>query len=386
MITSITAFELLGSEYRYQTNVTYSGKLANGIIDGNVYVEGVGDPTLGSWRFKTTKDQVLLDNWTNALTNGNIKEISGQVIANNSRWESQTVPGGWIWEDIGNYYGAGASAINWHENQYDIDLASGKQAGDEVSIVSTSPPLFEVELKNELLTGAPGSGDNAYIYLAPYSHHGFVRGTIPPNQKSFIISGSFPDPPLQLATTFTSELQKHGIKINSLPSSAANGDEDLRTTLFQHTSPPLDSINDFFLKKSINLYGESLVKTIAFEKYKFGSTEAGLQIIKDFWAARGIEPATLNIVDGSGLSPQNRVTAKTLVSVMQYARSRSWFASFYAALPTYNNIKMKSGTIGGVKSFTGYLNNYTFAIVINNYNGSSKEIVQKIYHLLDLLK
>lgn len=129
-----------------------------------------------------------------------------------------------------------------------------------------------------------------------------------------------------------------------------------------------------------------MVKTIAFEKYKFGSTEAGLQIIKDFWAARGIEPATLNIVDGSGLSPQNRVTAKTLVSVMQYARSRSWFASFYAALPTYNNIKMKSGTIGGVKSFTGYLNNYTFAIVINNYNGSSKEIVQKIYHLLDLLK
>jgi D-alanyl-D-alanine carboxypeptidase/D-alanyl-D-alanine-endopeptidase (penicillin-binding protein 4) len=71
---------------------------------------------------------------------------------------------------------------------------------------------------------------------------------------------------------------------------------------------------------------------------------------------------------------------------MQYARTRPWFKSFYSALPEYNGIKMKSGTIGGAKSFTGYVGGYTFAIVVNNYNGSATEIVGKMYKVLDVLK
>ena len=80
------------------------------------------------------------------------------------------------------------------------------------------------------------------------------------------------------------------------------------------------------------------------------------------------------------------MTAEALVKVMQYAKSQSFFSSFYKALPEINGIKMKSGSIGGVKSFTGYIGNYTFAVVVNNYNGSSAEIVRKLYKLLDVLR
>jgi D-alanyl-D-alanine carboxypeptidase/D-alanyl-D-alanine-endopeptidase (penicillin-binding protein 4) len=76
---------------------------------------------------------------------------------------------------------------------------------------------------------------------------------------------------------------------------------------------------------------------------------------------------------------------------MQYARLQPWFAGFYNALPLYNGLKMKSGTIGGAKSFTGYVKSasgteYTFSIIINNYNGSAAQIVSKMYKVFDVLK
>ena len=97
------------------------------------------------------------------------------------------------------------------------------------------------------------------------------------------------------------------------------------------------------------------------------------------------------MLDGSGLSPQNRVTANAEVHALQYARSRPWFNSFYNALPVYNGMKMKSGTIGGAKAFAGYQksadgNEYIFSIIINNYDGGVDSVVHKMFALLDVLK
>jgi len=161
--------------------------------------------------------------------------------------------------------------------------------------------------------------------------------------------------------------------------------------LFRIFSPPIDSLNYWFLKKSINLFGEAFVKTIAFEKTKFGSADTGIAIIKDFWSKRGIEKSALNIIDGSGLSPANRVTTTALVTVMQYARQQSWFSSFYYDLPQINGITMKDGYINGVRSYTGFIKNkkgdeYTFSFIINNFNGNPSDAREKMWKLLDILK
>jgi D-alanyl-D-alanine carboxypeptidase/D-alanyl-D-alanine-endopeptidase (penicillin-binding protein 4) len=116
-----------------------------------------------------------------------------------------------------------------------------------------------------------------------------------------------------------------------------------------------------------------------------------VRIIKDFWKKNGIDAGAMNIVDGSGLSPANRVTAKAFVSVLKYAQTKPWFSSFLHAMPLYNNIKMKRGTIGGVRSYCGYLTSksgkeYTFSITVNNYIGSLESVNNKVYKVLDLLK
>ena len=163
------------------------------------------------------------------------------------------------------------------------------------------------------------------------------------------------------------------------------------TILFTHSSPPLDSMIYWFLKKSINLYGEALAKTFAFQKSGLGETEKGVEIVRKFWKEKGIVPTELNMVDGSGLSPLNRVTTHAQVTVLKYARSQPWYRGYYDAFPEYNGMKMKSGTISDVKGFCGYQkskdgNEYIFSFLVNNYNGSASSLVKKMYKVLDELK
>jgi serine-type D-Ala-D-Ala carboxypeptidase/endopeptidase (penicillin-binding protein 4) len=393
LITSVAAFEILGKDFVYRTELAYNGEIKNKELDGSLYLVGSGDPTLGSWRWNQTKEGILIDRLTNALLKLGIQNITGTFLGYIPGWESNTIPNGWVWEDIGNYYGAGASGLNWRENQYDLKLKAGSKPGSAVSIISMEPPMQDVELINELTTGEKGSGDNAYIYLPPYAGKGYVRGTIPLGENNFIISGSFPNPNKQLMNTLAIALKTKDIQcpvIRPYLSEDAKPASPL-TTILTIESPTLDSINYWFLKKSINLYGEAFVKTIASKMSKPASTDSGIAVIKYFWQKRGIEKSALNILDGSGLSPANRVTTDALVKILQYAQKQSWFNSFYNSLPEIHGIKMKDGYIGGVRSYTGYIKSktgasYAFSFIVNNFDGSSSTVREKMWKVLDLLK
>ncbi len=396
VVTSVTAFEMLGNNYQFKTTIGYDGELKNNSLTGNLYIIGYGDPTLGSWRWKQTKENVIIQEMLKAIVTKGIKNFQGNVFGYDRKWSSNTTPDGWIWQDIGNYYGAGASGLNWRENQYDLTMKAGDKIGAKASIVSIKPLLENAGLYCEVTTGPKGSGDNSYIYLPPYSFSGYVRGTIPLGENNFTISGSMPDPGGQLAQIISDSLKSKGAEV--LFTGSYNGIEvdkkDIPinpTIIYNHLSPPLDSINYWFLKRSVNLYGEALVKTIGYEKAKEGSTDSGVNIIRSFWMKNGIEKSALKIIDGSGLSPANRVTTHALVTIMQYAKNKNWFPSFYNALPEANGIKMKDGYINGVRSYTGYIksksgNDYTFSFIVNNFDGSASTVREKMWKILDLLK
>ncbi len=397
VITSTTAFELLGKDYRYKTDFGFDGNVEGNTLNGNLFITASGDPTLGSWRWDSTKEETIQQKLISALKEKNITTITGDLIIDDSKWETQATPGGWTWDDIGNYYGAGARGLNWHENQYDLILKPGKNAGDTVEITGTEPELQVSVLINELKTGKPGSGDNSIIYLPEDGLIGYVRGTVPAGNKTFTVSGAMPNASISFTYEIEKLLRNNNINLmgksktsvlyflnkEKMPSATNN--------LFSLYSPSLDSINYWFLQKSVNLFGEAFVKTIAYKKTNFGATDTGINIIKDFWSKHGIEKSALNIIDGSGLSPANRVTTNALVTVLQYARQQNWFSSFYYALPLQNGIKMKSGSIGGVRSYTGYVksksgNEYTFSFIVNNFDGSAGTVREKMWKLLDILK
>jgi D-alanyl-D-alanine carboxypeptidase/D-alanyl-D-alanine-endopeptidase (penicillin-binding protein 4) len=394
IFTSVAAFDLLGKDYRYKTLVGYDGKIENGVLNGNLQIKGFGDPTLGSWRYRDTKDEVVLQKIVSAVKAAGIRKIDPYILLNSDAFGIQPIPGGWIWEDMGNYYGAGCWALNWHENQYDLQLQPGSKEGDATTIKGTEPELQVITMNNEIITGKKGSGDNGYIYLPPYSVMGFTQGTIPPGSSTFTISGAFSNGPLQLGQALEKALDKQGISVMGIKTGFEKitikmpAIQQTITTLY---SPPLDSIVYWFMKKSINLYGEALIRTMAFEKGGEGTTEKGVALLRNYWSERGIDKGSINIMDGSGLSPQNRVTTDAQVKALQYARTRPWYNSFYNAMPEYNGMKMKSGSIGGARAYAGYHTakdgkQYVFSIIVNNYDGSAGEVVKKMYKVLDVLK
>jgi D-alanyl-D-alanine carboxypeptidase/D-alanyl-D-alanine-endopeptidase (penicillin-binding protein 4) len=390
VITASTSFALLGHDYSYKTTIGYTGNIVNGVLNGNLILKGSGDPTLGSWRYDATKEENVIADFKNAILQAGIHEITGHVFADESLWDDEATPNGWVWQDIGNYYGAGARALNWRENQYDLYLHSGKNIGDPVEIAGTKPAFVAgLNLKSKVTSAAKGTGDNNYIYLPLNDPWGYVRGTTPVDENHFTISGAMPHPALQLALTLEAALKNQPIE-KVAADYPANYHLQTSKVFYTYNSPVLDSIIFPFLRRSINLYGEALIKTLAYKFTNVGATDSGVNVIQKFWKDKGIEPYAINIVDGSGLSPSNRVTTKSLVTVMEYARKQSWFPSFYDALPTISGFKMKSGSINGVISYTGYLkgkdnSQYTFSFVINNYDGSGNEVRRKMWKLLGIL-
>ncbi|HEX6846137.1 MAG TPA: D-alanyl-D-alanine carboxypeptidase/D-alanyl-D-alanine-endopeptidase, partial [Chitinophagaceae bacterium] len=326
-----------------------------------------------------------------ALKREGISRINGPVTSYNNYFESVYIPSGWIWEDIGNYYGAGAGNINWKENQFDLLLKPGKNIGDSVIIVTESNAAYRYI--NELKTAGKNSGDNAYIYFNPSVAMVTVRGTVPCCVEFFKISGSEPNPASNVVEELRQHLNKENISTLNMSMTSFTKDKAGRKSKFKYThySPSLDSIIYWFNKKSINLYGEALIKTFAYEKNGFGSTDSGVVIVKNFWKEKGLDKNELNIVDGSGLSPLNRVTTHSQVEILKYARTKDWFSYFKNSLPEYNGMSMKSGTIRGVKGFCGYHKakngkEYIFSFLVNNYNGSASALVNKMYKVLDNLK
>lgn len=387
IVTSVAAFELLGKGYRYKTEFGYSGTIAGGELKGDVYVKGTGDPTFGSFRYGSTKADAILSRFSNEMKRTGIKSINGNFYVDASSFSFQPLPGGWIWDDIGNYYGAGSWGLNWRENQYDLLLKPGSKEGDDVTITGTIPKLYTDLPANRLKTGKRGSGDNAYIYYPPYSSNGFVEGTFEGANK---ISGSLPDAPKQFGFEVEQLLRSLNIKAGN--TGILYGPSKTTNTLFTHYSPSMDSIVYWFMRKSINLYGEALVKTIGVEKSGVGSTDTGVAVVKRFYKENGIAtPAELRIIDGSGLSPSNRLTAASLSKILVYAKKQSWFSSFEQSFPEFNGMKLKSGTIRGAKAFAGYHSSregkeYVVAIIVNNYDGTAGAIVSKMYKVLDELK
>ena len=361
------------------------------MLKGDIIIKGNGDPTLGSWRYDATREENIISIFKTAISQQGINEITGHVYADESLWNGEATPDGWIWQDIGSYYGAGARAINWRENQYDLYLKSENKIGDSVELAGTRPAFIEgLQLKSMATAASKSSGDNAYIYFPLDKKYGYVRGTIPVNENKFSISGAMPHPANQLAATLEAALKKIPVE-DVIREDEILNPMDSTHIFYTYSSPPLDSIVYWFLKRSINLYGEALIKTLGYEKVGTGATDSGVSVVKNFWKNNGIEPSALNIIDGSGLSPGNRVTPAALVTVLEYAKKQKWFSSFYNALPEINGIKMKSGSIGGVVSYTGYIKSkkgdeYTFAFIINNYDSAGSEVRKKMWKLLDILK
>ncbi|WDF54515.1 D-alanyl-D-alanine carboxypeptidase/D-alanyl-D-alanine endopeptidase [Mucilaginibacter sp. KACC 22063] len=390
-ITTVTVMNVLGPDYRFKTtlNGSLNGTLTvDGTWNGDIIINGGDDPTLASTRWDETKESVVLQQFVDGLRKAGIKKINGAIIGNGTDHAQQ----GWIWQDLGNYYGAFANNLCWRENQYDV-LLRPTQVDRPVAIEGTVPAMPYLQFSNQLKTGTAGSGDNAYARLPVGSNKVFLQGTYATDQTKRRISAALPDPAYEAARRLKDTLERLGISVSGNATSATmlasqNGVPSIASgkVFATHLSPPLRKVIYWLNKKSINLYAEQMLLAMG-DSLK---TDDPPSVTRNFWKQRGVDVNSLNIVDGSGLSPGDRVTTMTLARILQSAKKEAWFPDFYESLPIYNDMHMKSGTINCVLAYAGYQTKngreLCFSIIVNNYNGSTSAIRQKMFRVLDELK
>lgn len=397
LITSATALEILGAEYRFKTKLGYIGETEkNNTLKGDLILIGGGDPTLGSEYF-TDHYSDFLENWARKIKSAGISKIEGDLVLDGSIYDSEKVPATWIWEDIGNYYGAGANAFTVYDNLFRISFNSPKKAGKLTKVVSITPIIEGLKISNEVVS-ANNNSDNAYVFGSPLDKTRTIRGTIPKNRKAFTIKAAIHNPEEILAKEFLKCLAKEGVFISGNVKFEKVKQKDFNTIYIQE-SPTLSEITKVLNYQSVNLFAEHFLKQIAVEKNGVGKREDGIRIIQEFWESKGISTASLFMEDGSGLSHFNAVSPAFFTDFLKYMSDNKSFvhslpgagegtlSRFNKNLFPNRTLQAKSGSMTRVRCYSGYLKQdsgktVAFSIMVNHFSGSHTKLIGEIEKLL----
>lgn len=393
-LTTGAALEVLGPDFRFET------KLLQSPATGDVILRGAGDPSLGrpDW-------EGLFEEWRTALRAAGIQEILGRVVVDESAWEPQEIPDGWTWLDIGNYYAPPLTPLCFQDNSLHLYFHLTGRPGEPAGFYDAVPWPAGLNFLDELRIGAPGTGDNAYVYGGPGTDTLVLRGTLSADSGKEYIKGALPDPALFCAQEFTDWLNGHSLPVHGRAATTRRLEAQAKIAaaagiptavpsvtlpvdarvISVHRSEPLRDLLVPINHRSLNLDCECLLKTLG-----NGSTRAGLSRIREHLSAKGLPLAGYEQTDGSGLSRTNMVTPELLARAMGSFLSGPHGADYLESLPEGGQsgstlrslntpaeavIHAKSGTIERVKAYTGTVGaadgrKFIFSILVNNYDGS----------------
>lgn len=404
LITTGAALSILGANYQYQTYIEYDGTITDNQLNGNIYIRGTGDPSLGSVRvgadFKLVQSM-----FAQAILDAGIKKVNGFILGDGSIFTDKTVADSWIWGDMGNYYGAGVHGLNFNENLYEVAFKSGNNYGESTAVVEVNPKIEEWEIDNRVLTGEKNSGDQVTIYSSPLSNKIILAGSVPSGVSKFVVKGSMPDPAYLLAQGLKTELIKKGLDSSLLVmpfqeyKRKYNYYPKPRSVIFTYSSPQLKELAKHCNYQSINLYADAMLKTCGYALAKDADFDSSVMALKAYFGNQNIDLQGFMIRDGSGLSPSGVLTATNMTNILSAYSNASVFQDYYASIPILGisgtvknlgkntkaagNVRAKSGSISNTRAFAGY---YTaqngdlmsFMVAINRYADGADAQIRKI--------
>ena len=416
LVSTATALLALGPNFTYTTVLEHDGTLNDGVLEGNLFVRGSGDPSLGAARYSGYADTpTLLHEWSDAVKQTGIHEIRGAVIGDGSVFSDLSTPDTWPFGDLGNYYGASPAGLNINENLYQIFYRPGKTVGSAAAVVRTNPVTPYLTHENRVLTDAAGTGDQSTVYGAPYQTLQWLRGKIPMGKPEFSVDATLPDPAYHVAFSLAEQLRQDSISQSSLPLAFRPGlplpvANKRRVELHKHQSPPLPELMQQANFESINLYAEALLRTAAFKLNPNATdNDAAIETLTDFWRKKGVNLDGFKPKDGSGLSSTGAMTTDNLTGILSVVGREKTFPVFYESIPVVGesgtvrnlakntvaagNVRAKSGTLTGVRAYAGYFTAadgelMCFSMMVNRYAtgpGQVRVVTAQLEKLMVLL-
>jgi D-alanyl-D-alanine carboxypeptidase/D-alanyl-D-alanine-endopeptidase (penicillin-binding protein 4) len=363
MYTSAVALDRFGPDYTFRTPVLRDGEIGpDGTLAGNLYLRGVGDPSL-SPRF--WHEEAPMDVLAKQIVAAGIKRVRGDIIGDATAFDDKLIPDGWKTSYLGASYAARVSALSLNENLVWVVV---KPEGGKAS-VSLEPPstAIPVDASVRVVGGSGGRISAARRPDGSLSVRGSIGARSGPLRYSLVVD----NPPIFVTGALRAALQKAGVAIDGqtrlgpTPATAA--------TVAALSSPPLGQIIGEMDRESINVVAELLFRASAKAAgAPVGSAETGLGNLRDFLSKKvGTQPGVVDVSDGSGLSLLDHVTPRSMVQLLGYVHQAPWGPVFHAALPVdgesgtlkrrakgtpaRGNLHAKTGTTNTVAALGGYV-------------------------------
>lgn len=390
LFTTAVALIKLGPDFRYKTNLYTDGEIKDGVLYGNLFVRGTGDPTI-SGRFTNGDVTKTFKDWADSLLKMGIKEVNGDIIGDDNYFDDQYMGTGWAWDDETYWYSAHISALSFNDNCVDLEILPGKKIGD-TAIINITPNTNYVKIKNTVITVHPDSATQIDFFRAPGTNTINVFGKISLKSKPYKESISVHNPTLYTVTVLKEVFESKGIKVdgNALDIDDTNLNPNYETMkiLASYESPPLSEIIKVINKRSQNFYAEQVFRTLGKIFGGEGSTQKSVEVVKNTLAQIGIPPEEISIYDGSGLSRLDLVTPFQILTLLNYMFRHEYFPYFYESLPiagvdgtletrmrktkAQGNVRAKTGYVQYVRSLSGYVKTkdgemLAFVLMTNNY-------------------
>ena len=384
LYTSATAMSLLPSDFRFETKVYLTGeKGSNGAWNGNIVVKASGDPTLESEHFP--KNKGFINDIIKALENKGITKINGDVILArvNEKQQYQEGPlSTWCIDDVCWAYGCGIFDFNWLDNYVGVFPATGK---------TTSPVPG---LKCTVWTNPWEEGLD--MIRGIYSDSLIVVGKKYATDRKAKVNTSMPYPFDVFKAMLVEKLKSNNISITQKTSASTE-----RTHLVTHYSPKIDDILRSLMVRSDNMFAEGMLRVLG---NRYGDTDASLKAENDLWKSRGLEPEYNRVLDGSGLSRADAISARFLGNVLEWMANSDMqerytklfpvagydgtMKSYLSDTPLKGRLALKTGSLNSVQSYAGYMVDangkptHVVVIMANNFFCSRKELRNAIQEML----
>lgn len=394
LITTAIAIQSLNPKHQFETKLAHTGTVVDGVLRGDIYIFPNFNPTLANKRFNRDLSEITgaIKSW---MFKNKIKVINGVKVID-STIESETLPRTWVWEDIGNYYGANPCGTIFNENIVELYFESGKP-GEPTRIVKMVPNLPLLKIENRVKASEQNK-DLAYCFGGPYDRGLVIEGTIPANKRSFKVKAALQRPQRGLSYLIYHALKKGGLTIKGKHGAYPKPKKKYKQ-FGVVKSASVAEIAKRTNHKSVNILAENLLQN----SYKFSNSEEQMETwVKVYLKTQfEVDVTGMTIKDGSGLSYFNAISSKQLVQLLVKMKDNQSFRksipvagksgtvrSFLKNSTLNGHVRCKSGSMTGVRSYAGYINNNSgkklaFSIIVNNAEGMDSEVKIKIEELMN---
>lgn len=397
LITSILALSTLGPDYKFHTTLESPGTLSDdGRLSGDLILVGRGDPELsnrvfpfaGESEHQGPAEKALADMADAAVAKG-LREVDGDIVADDSYFPYDPYPEGWSVGDLFFGFGAPVSAIDFNDNTISIAVQPAAVSGDPPA-VTFEPAAAEGSISLELKTGPADEKPDFAVVRQPGRNFILLRGTVPAAHATANLDLAMTEPAETAARALKQLLEARGVRVTGgmrvrhspppdtsdagdLPPSPESVPLPLGANLMvlaERDSPPLLEIIRVMNKISQNLYAEILLRTVGHEKGELGTSGAGLKVEQDFLKSALVADGDVILSDGSGLSRDDLVTPRAVVTLLRYAIRQPWGDDFLSTLPiagvdgtlegrmkstpASGMIHAKTGSLEHVNAISGY--------------------------------